>query len=412
MSGTGQTQLKQPGFAKPDYLPSELRAEATVSDFIRRISHEIGNPLTSIISLASVVEHISQAPTQPKDLSEKVSSYSRLITKEAWKIAALTHRLIHLVSDSSGVPSNCDIHQSLNNTLEHLNSLELGFTPRVILTGKQTTAFIDAEQLRTVLLELLLNCVEAIEELPAMERTLSIDVAANENLAEITFSTKYLDAPDCNLSELFKPFVSCFKKHKHLGLGLPVCWAILERFGGTIQVSCSNSTFSTVIKLPRGKGAEVEQASSSVESIATLEKTEWAELKQPLPAQVKILVIEDENTVATAVEKILSLALSGRTKLDCKVTLAEEALRLITAGEKFDAILCDLNLGPLMSGIELYSSLIKQFPEQCSKLAFLTGSSDSSDTDLYLATSGRPYLFKPFEPTELLRLVLELLEAK
>ena len=51
-SAPGRTVVRS---GKPPFLASELRAGETLSEIGHKFGHEVGNPLTAIISLASIV---------------------------------------------------------------------------------------------------------------------------------------------------------------------------------------------------------------------------------------------------------------------------------------------------------------------------------------------------------------------
>lgn len=51
---------------------------------------------------------------------------------------------------------------------------------------------------------------------------------------------------------------------------------------------------------------------------------------------------------------------------------ADEALRLIEGGERYDVILCDLMM-PVMTGMELHDALSRFAPDQANAMVFMTG---------------------------------------
>jgi CheY-like chemotaxis protein len=103
----------------------------------------------------------------------------------------------------------------------------------------------------------------------------------------------------------------------------------------------------------------------------------------------RVLVVDDEPSVCEIVRRCL--------RQRCEVTMALEprdVIALLLAGQRFDAILCDLRM-PEMSGVALYRAIEGIDGQQAARLVFMSGDDEA------LAT-GRPLLPKPFDRTALL----------
>ena len=112
--------------------------------------------------------------------------------------------------------------------------------------------------------------------------------------------------------------------------------------------------------------------------------------------------------VASAIEKILKTGFAPMN-INFKCISGKEALKIIDLQESFDAMLCDLNLAG-MSGRHVYEHLLNERPELQSKFIFLTGDKSRKETLSYLESAGRPYIFKPFEPQDLVNIVSDIIE--
>jgi len=113
----------------------------------------------------------------------------------------------------------------------------------------------------------------------------------------------------------------------------------------------------------------------------------------------KVLVIEDERALASALQRMLAPLHHVTT-----VTRAEDAVERIKAGERFDVILTDLLL-PEMTGIELHAELTRIAPEQARAIVFMSG--DAARARAFLDGVQNPLLEKPFESQHLLGLLHE-----
>jgi DNA-binding response OmpR family regulator len=113
----------------------------------------------------------------------------------------------------------------------------------------------------------------------------------------------------------------------------------------------------------------------------------------------KALVVEDEPSIRDICSRILTVE-------GYDVTFAENGkiAEMRIAENKYDLILCDIRL-PEVSGIDCYIFLQKEHYEQTKKVIFMTGGIMSNETTNFLEKSGRPYILKPFRPSELLELI-------
>src|SRR5690349_405044 len=80
-----------------------------------------------------------------------------------------------------------------------------------------------------------------------------------------------------------------------------------------------------------------------------------------------VLVIDDERKLLVVIEVILQAAHDVRVTPD-----AREALDWIVAGERYDAILCDVMMDG-MNGMEFHLALSRCVPEQADRIIFMSG---------------------------------------
>jgi CheY-like chemotaxis protein len=73
---------------------------------------------------------------------------------------------------------------------------------------------------------------------------------------------------------------------------------------------------------------------------------------------------------------------------------------LLLARHEFDVVLCDLRM-PVMDGPQLYEALKSVNPKMLSRMAFITGDTFSGSVSPFLEGTGRPFIQKPFSPSEL-----------
>jgi two-component system NtrC family sensor kinase len=114
---------------------------------------------------------------------------------------------------------------------------------------------------------------------------------------------------------------------------------------------------------------------------------------------MRVLVIDDDERMLRCIERTMS-------RDGCEVVTAGSAREAFTllAGNRFDAIICDLHLGDLR-GATFFEKLS---PPDAQKVVFITGGAcDDADVE-FLAK--RRVVYKPFGAAELLDAVVQAAE--
>ena len=107
-------------------------------------------------------------------------------------------------------------------------------------------------------------------------------------------------------------------------------------------------------------------------------------------ADMRVLVIDDELTLLSALRRVLSPLHEVIEASD-----AEGALALIDAGD-FDLILCDLMLAEL-EGMDVYERAIARRPELEARFLFMTGGAHTPRSIAFKAGLGERCIDKPFD---------------
>jgi CheY-like chemotaxis protein len=114
-----------------------------------------------------------------------------------------------------------------------------------------------------------------------------------------------------------------------------------------------------------------------------------------------ILVVEDEPAVSAFCGRVLT-GEGYKVETASNSKIAQDMVKKT----QYDLLLLDIRM-PVMSGIELYQWLEKEYSQMSQKVVFTTGSILSGDTNSFIAQTGRPVLAKPFTPGELATIIKE-----
>ncbi|MBI3949592.1 MAG: response regulator [Acidobacteria bacterium] len=113
----------------------------------------------------------------------------------------------------------------------------------------------------------------------------------------------------------------------------------------------------------------------------------------------RILVVDDERSVVELVERILR-ARGYQVDTVCN---GHTAIRM-TESQFYDLIIADLKM-PDIGGMDVYSHIEDQNPEQARRVVFFSGDVVSPHTTAFLERIGLPFLVKPFTVRELVNFV-------
>ena len=87
----------------------------------------------------------------------------------------------------------------------------------------------DRIQLQQVILNLVMNGIDAMRDTPTKNRIISIQSSRAENFAELSVSDRGPGIPEDKLNEIFEPFFT--SKAEGMGMGLSIARTIIEAHG-------------------------------------------------------------------------------------------------------------------------------------------------------------------------------------
>jgi CheY-like chemotaxis protein/anti-sigma regulatory factor (Ser/Thr protein kinase) len=176
-----------------------------------------------------------------------------------------------------------------------------------------------------------------------------------------------------------------------LGLGLAIVRSLAKLLELPVEVRSEvgvGTTFTVTVR----RGIAVESPEVQAPKAA------------PSLAQCRILVVEDDALVRTAITR--EIADWGATAMTA--SNAETALSM-AAVERPDLAIIDRNLGQGASGVELLKLLRQRFGDSLAAI-IVTGSTDPEALE-ELRQSGATWTTKPVDPSELRSRIATLLEA-
>ncbi|HLL71170.1 MAG TPA: ATP-binding protein [Pyrinomonadaceae bacterium] len=223
---------------------------AVVGRLASAIAHEIRNPL-NYINLTLDHLRTSLAPSDP----QKRSTVERLTTQLKAEVARINNRISEFLSYSRPAQLEMrpvDLRASIEDALRivEVQAAESDIETRIEQAGDLPPVRGDAESLRSLFTNLIINAVQAMEGDGAGGR-LTITLAADEEVqrARITVSDTGRGIAAENISQVFEPYFST--KETGTGLGLAIVKKAVDDHDGTISVTSKQGEGTTfTVTLP------------------------------------------------------------------------------------------------------------------------------------------------------------------
>jgi signal transduction histidine kinase len=222
-----------------------IRSEklAALGQLAAGIAHEIRNPLTSInILIHSLREGLSSEHSHGEDL--------KVIEEEIDRINEIVDQFLRFAKPASPLLKKVKIIPIFEETLQLLKpqierqriSVQKHFRSLPLIT-------IDKEQMKQVVLNLLLNAIQAMPEGGRLD--LSALVSEENQGIHISIQDSGVGIPPEDMNKLFDPFFST--KEGGIGLGLSIAHRIIDQHRGKIEVESTPGKGTQVtIWLPMG----------------------------------------------------------------------------------------------------------------------------------------------------------------
>jgi C4-dicarboxylate-specific signal transduction histidine kinase/CheY-like chemotaxis protein len=252
---------------------------------------------------------------------------------------------------------------------------------------------VDGEEgrLGQVLLNLLVNAAHAVAEGAPDDNEIRVAVRGEGARVVIEVSDTGVGIAPEHLPRIFDPFFTTKPVGVGTGLGLAIAQRIVTDFGGELRVE-SRIGRGTLFRVSLPVSGGAEPASSPTPPPAAAPPPRVA-------ARRRVLLVDDEIQVLRALQRGLS-----PTHEVVSVTSALEALDRIGAGERFDAIVCDLMM-PEMTGMDLHARLLSLSPEAARRTLFITGGAFTPRAREFLERVPDRRLDKPFDADAVRRLI-------
>ena len=210
---------------------ARLSRIGTMTHLTASIAHEINQPITAVVT--SISAALRWQATQPPNLDEAREAMVRGM-EQANRVSEVIGGIRTLLKKASPELQPIDINAVIQDAVALAgNELLTGaVTVRTELVADIPAVLGDRIQLQQVMLNLIMNAIDAMSMITDRQRELLIKSAKNPDglLIQVQDSGKGLDVE--NVERIFEPFFTT--KPQGIGMGLWISRLIVEGYGGRL----------------------------------------------------------------------------------------------------------------------------------------------------------------------------------
>jgi len=349
---------------------------SAIGQLVSGVAHELNNPLAGISAFAQLLLTEKRFPPDQRTAAE-------MIYAEARRASRIVQNLLTFARQHKPERTAASTNQVLDDTLE-LRGYELRVRGIEVVRDYDEAlpeTMADAHQLQQVFLNLITNAEQAMEKRQRDAQRLTVRTRRAGAVIRIEIEDTGPGIPPNLIERIFNPFFTTKPTGSGTGLGLSISLGIVREHEGRIWAeNAPTGGARFVVELP----IVMARGSDEFGRVA---------LSSPVGDQLRMLIVDDEASVRVALQRYFA---SRGHEVETTAS-GKDAIARLRDGT-FDAVIVDMRM-PDLSGEQLYEELRLKDPGHAGRVIFTTGQLVDEQVRSFLASTGRPYIPKPFEFT-------------
>lgn len=231
---------------------AHLDRRAALGELTTALAHELHQPLTAILRNSEAASmQLTAGTATDEELLEIISD----IHRDDKRAAAIIRRLRSLLEKHELEEAAVDLHDVVHETIAVAgpDASSRGVRLELALAARRQTVTGDRVHLQQVLLNLLMNGVDAVAGMQPERRRLTVQSVSDDTSVEICVVDTGPGLPADVAPQMFEPFFTTKSAAKGtgLGLGLSIVRSIVEAHGGQVHARNNDHDGATVgFRLP------------------------------------------------------------------------------------------------------------------------------------------------------------------
>ncbi len=259
-------------------LQLEVRARLSAMDQLRRtdrlatvgrlaagLAHELGTPLNVVSERAKMAR---SGEVLPSDLPRTHD----IIIEQTERITKIIRQLLDFARQQPPQKASINLRALLDSTRELLGPIAAKKSIELRIEGPRVAnASVDNNQIRQVLVNLVMNAIQAMDHPGVIEMRLRRQTGqeAREHWA-LSVTDQGSGIPAAHLGQIFEPFFTTKAAGEGTGLGLSIVEGIVLEHNGTLDVASEpgkGATFTVTLPADPEAGAQAEATPMSIERL-------------------------------------------------------------------------------------------------------------------------------------------------
>lgn len=206
----------------------------TMGELSTSIAHEVSQPITAIVANGNAA--LRWLSATPPDQEEARRALERIV-KDAGRAGEVIGRVRSLVARASPSRDSIDMAETISEALALVRSdiRENHILLRTELANDLPSVTGDRVQLQQVILNFVINAIEAMAGVDAEKRELLVSAAADDRKITISVRDTGMGVPPAASDRMFEAFFTT--KTTGMGMGLAISRSIVEAHGGAVYTA-------------------------------------------------------------------------------------------------------------------------------------------------------------------------------
>lgn len=299
------------------------------------IAHDFNNLLTGIFGYIGFARDESKEENVRKMLTEAAGTIDRA--------RSLTTQLLTFAKGGAPVKKLQPMTPFIQDTVRFALSGSI-VKPEFNIAEDLRHVEFDRNQMAQTIENIVLNAVQSMPEGGKIE--ISAANMENDDRIRISIKDHGTGIPAKLLKNIFDPFFTT-KSDGH-GLGLAMCYSIVSRHDGSIEVESEEGKGSVFHIILPSRSTSADEKTGNESTVRTVLKNTQ-----------RILVLDDEKIVTEIISKIVSGLGYTAVCVHDGESAVDTFIREKNAGEPFCALIFDLNLPGTLNGKEALDKIRK-----------------------------------------------------
>jgi C4-dicarboxylate-specific signal transduction histidine kinase len=207
-----------------------LSRVTTIGELVTSIAHEVNQPITAVITYGNAANRwLAQEPPNLVEVRDALSN----IVRDATRAGEVIGRIRTLVQKGTPRMTPLDVNEVIRSVLNLLEveirrngvRVKADLEPVPGVTG-------DRVQLQQVMLNLIINAIDAMNSVQKRKPVLSIRSSLDRDMVRIQVEDTGVGITDHQSDMMFNPFFTT--KPEGIGMGLTISRSIIEAHGGAL----------------------------------------------------------------------------------------------------------------------------------------------------------------------------------